>query len=382
MRILILVHYFLPRWLAGTELATYHIAKGLAKLGHDIHIITSLDKGLPNEEYMDGFLIHRIKLIEGPRFLRLIFYWISILFIVKSIDPCIIHVQGLPLAPAAFCSRLLFGKRYIIWCRSSNWYKESTDSLQEKVYNIVSSKILYKLSMNYAEYVLALTRSMSTEINKYNIGNKVLVIPNGIDIDVFDSVCVRSQKFNNNFIVLWVGRFRTEKGIEYLIRAMLFLVGRIKNIRLLLIGEGPMELKLKELTKKLNLDEFIVFIGKVPNEKIPEYMLYSDVFVLPSITEGFPLVLLEAMASGLPIIASRVDGIPEIIQDGKNGFLVEPANPNAIAQSILKIYTDCQLKNEISSYNKEFAKNFSWENIAMRIDELYSSIEMAKDDAA
>ena len=115
------------------------------------------------------------------------------------------------------------------------------------------------------------------------------------------------------------------------------------------------------------------FVGQIPNERVPQYMAASDVFVLPSLSEGFPNVILEAMASELPIVTTNVRGLPEIIKDGENGFLVEPRSPEQIAQKVLLLFEDNELRETTSRHNKEKAKKYGWETVVQRLEDVYQN---------
>ena len=114
--------------------------------------------------------------------------------------------------------------------------------------------------------------------------------------------------------------------MEYLIRATKFILETGTVVHTLIIGDGPDKDMLESLTHQLQMGNYVTFKGQIQNEQIPDYLAASDVFVLPSLSEGFPNVLLEAMASGLPIVATNVGGIPEFVKDGENGFITEPQN--------------------------------------------------------
>ena len=122
---------------------------------------------------------------------------------------------------------------------------------------------------------------------------------------------------------------------------------------------------------KLDIERYITFIGEVSNEQVPKYMATSDIFVLPSLSEGFPNVCLEAMASGLPVIATKVGGLVEIIRDGQNGFLVNPETPREIAEKISLLLEDDELRERISSNNMEMVKDYSWQVVVRRLEKVY-----------
>ena len=131
-------------------------------------------------------------------------------------------------------------------------------------------------------------------------------------------------------IIIFVGALRPVKGVRYLIEAMKVIIDENRTTKLFIIGDGVERESLERLVEKLGLGDHVNFIGKVPNERVPEYMIASDVFVLPSLSEGFPVTILEAMASGLPIVATNVGGLPEIIKENENGFLVKQKRERAV----------------------------------------------------
>ena len=122
------------------------------------------------------------------------------------------------------------------------------------------------------------------------------------------------------------------------------------------------------------MDEKVIFVGKIVNEKIPKLLVASDIFVLPSLSEGFPVVLLEAMASGLPIITTRTRGLSEIIQENVNGFLVNPKNATEIADKIKYILTNDKLTKRISIKNKHESGRYDWAIIVKKLELLYKLI--------
>ena len=124
----------------------------------------------------------------------------------------------------------------------------------------------------------------------------------------------------------------------------------------------------------MKIENYIIFIGKVPHEEVLKYMSLSDVFVLPSLSEGFPNVVLEAMASGLPIVATKVGGLPEIVKNGENGFLIKPRNSKELAKKILLILNDKELSGRMSKNNIKEAKKYSYENVVDNLEKVYFKV--------
>jgi glycosyltransferase involved in cell wall biosynthesis len=364
MRIVFLVSLFPPKWLAGTEIATYNIAKHLARRGHEVHIITRHDEGLPKEALEEGFCIHRIS-IPKIKFVRL--YVLKELLLIKRLNPDIVHAQSIWRGLACVLAKKLFRIPYVVWGRGSDVY------LPWRFKGPIS-----KLVLNNANALIALTEHMKRKMCEL-LGRErsdVFVIPNGIDLDHFDGhakgITQNSLKSRDEKVVLYVGRLEPVKGVKYLVKAMKILRdGGLRNVKLLIVGDGTERRLLEELVRKYDLEDCVVFAGKVPHNEIPAFMASADMFVLPSLSEGFPGVALEAMAMGLPVVATKVGGLPEIIKDGENGFLVEPRNPAEIAEKCALLLTDDELRARISRNNREKAKNYSWERVVEKLEEVY-----------
>jgi len=181
------------------------------------------------------------------------------------------------------------------------------------------------------------------------------------------------KKFKNKFtkpenkIVFFVGRLVERKGVKYLIQSLLEM--KTKNVHLIICGKGHLFDQLRDLTKSLNLDSKVTFMAP-SHQELGFIHDISDVFVLPSIidskgeTEGLGLVIPEAMESGIPVVASAIGGITDIIKHEYNGLLVEQKNPKSIAEAIDRILSDEQLRNAIVSNSKYVLEEFSPKRIA------------------
>jgi len=366
VKIAILVSGFPPQVLAGTEIATYNIATHLAKIGHEVHVITSLDKGLSKESLENGFYVHRVGVINR-RILESASFFINAFLVLRRIKPELIHVQSIFFSLHALLIKTLLGKPFVVYGRGDDVYLASR-----------FDRLLYRLILGSAGAVIAQTNHMKSAIQRL-CPRDIFVIPNGVDIDRFSYISREKARIGLNIkgnekILLFVGGLRPIKGVGYLIKAMSIVKQRYGNIRLLIIGDGEDRQTLEELAKKLNLARCISFLGQVANEAIPEYMIASDILVLPSLSEGFPVTILEAMATGLPIVTTRVRGLPEIVREGKNGFLVEPKNPEQITEKVLLLLENDDLMQKISGNNREKAKHYSWERVAQNLEEIYTKV--------
>lgn len=366
MKIAILVSGFPPKRLAGTEIATYNIARHLAKRGHEVHVITSRDKGLLKESIEEGFYIHRGRVIGKP-FLGFASYFINAFRVIRRVNPDLVHAQTIELALYALLIKKMLKKPYVAWARGSDVY------LPSKFY-----RRFYRFILMNANAVIAQT-SDEKRIMQKTCNRDIVVIPNGIDLDRFDNlpkerVRSRLQIGKDEKVILYMGTLRPVKGVKYLIEAMRAVSQKDLEARLIVVGDGKERQNLEKLTKALNLGDFVTFVGKVPNQEVPQYMAAADIFVLPSLSEGFPVTVLEAMASGLSIITTNIGGLPEIVHEGENGFLVQPKNPLEITQRVTLLLQDDELRERISGNNRARAKDYTWKEVVGKLEEVYQNL--------
>ena len=211
---------------------------------------------------------------------------------------------------------------------------------------------------------------------------KIQIIPMGVDPQFFHEHLPTNEKTQpqHDRIILNIGRLIELKGTRYLIEAMPAVIRAVPGTRLVIIGTGPEEERLALKVRDLSLDDHVQFLGTIRHDEITQFYQDADIFILPSITvsgttEGLGVVLLEAMASGCPVIATNVGGIPDIIADGENGFLVPERNPDQLAERIVRLLLDTDLK-EIFRKNgyAKIEKSFSWERIADQFDAVYHQV--------
>jgi glycosyltransferase involved in cell wall biosynthesis len=206
--------------------------------------------------------------------------------------------------------------------------------------------------------------------------SKVEVIYNGIDIRHFPSSLTKTaarEKIGvpaDCFLVGTVGRISGEKGHIYLIDALRSAKDIVPDLRLIIVGSGPLELHLKKAVSDQGLERNVLFAGF--RRDVPDILKAMDVFAFPSLREGFPVALLEAMASRLPVVATPVGGIAEIITDGINGLFVEPRNENGLAKAIITLYQNPVLREDLGLKAREtVAGKFNALTMVENLDSVY-----------
>jgi glycosyltransferase involved in cell wall biosynthesis len=361
MKIAILVFSFPPKWLAGTEIATKNLAEHLAQRGHEVCILTSHDEGLPEFDQDGGLAVHRIT-FPRVKIIGIIVFWIKILLIIRNHKPDLVHAQDLRMGFPAWLIKITFSVPYIIWGRGED---------------VNNPDLLLRLTtpelLRNASAILALTENMRMKMREKTT-RAVEVIPNGIEITKAGTIPPDHFSADTGKKIIFVGRLIPVKGIPYLLEAMTKVCKKIPDVRLIIVGEGEEKDRLKALSHQLGIEKSVRFVGTLPHDEIPSCLQRADVFVLPSRSEGFPNVIAEAMSAGLPVVASRTGGIPDIIVNQENGFLVEAGDTGTMADRIVLLLQDDSLRKTISQNNKLRIRDFTWDRIVDKLEGVYSTI--------
>lgn len=220
--------------------------------------------------------------------------------------------------------------------------------------------------------------------DKICAAEKIVKIYNGIDLNKlnFLSKIETRQELSKSlpetynlkpetYLIGAVANLYKTKGLEYLIKSAHILNTKhiIQNTKYIIIGEGKQRKKLESLIKKYNLENQVFLLGRIPDAH--QYLKAFDVFVLPSLKEGFPWIILEAMAAGLPIISTNVGALPEIIEDGKEGILIKPKNPEIMAEKTLKLIENPKLAQGLRNQAIEKLKEFSLSKMVQETERLF-----------
>lgn len=214
---------------------------------------------------------------------------------------------------------------------------------------------------------ICLTNSDAAEIVRFGANpKKIRVVPNAVDTSLF-----KPGEENGNKLV-WVGRFVPEKGIQYLVKAAKIVLSEHDDVKFVLVGEGPLRLYIMKLATKNGLKEKISFAGKMSQREVAQVMQSASVFVLPSLREGFPKTLLEAMACGKPVIASNIPGVNNVIGNTRGGILVPPKEPKALAETIVELLDDKSLRLKLGSRARQLVlERYNWTTVSDQIESVY-----------
>ncbi|MBC8178718.1 MAG: glycosyltransferase family 4 protein [Deltaproteobacteria bacterium] len=248
---------------------------------------------------------------------------------------------------------------------------------------LVSKCFLFteRVMARITDQMVALTQTEKNDYVALSVFSpeKVATIHSGVDVDRFMNVQVniaekkRMLGLNSKgLLVGTVGWLLPIKGPMHLLKAMPYVWENHPETSLIFVGKGDLEKGLKEEARRMGVSDKVIFLGW--RDDIPEIMETIDVFVLPSLNEGMGRVLVEAMAAGKPVVASRVGGILDLVKEGQNGFLAEPGDEKGLAIAIKKLLEDKKMRDEMGKRGREMAQGFSVEKMIEKIDVLYESL--------
>ena len=378
-----------PSHVSGEKLLGifyYRQSKKLVEMGHEIFIITIQRPNMPKFEIMDGISVYRFPSFtiskigyEIPHFLKLtqiiknvynehkldvlefatqdFLTSIPALYIKKWINvPVIVTVNGLPGISWFSGNRIVDGAGYIYT-------------------NLIGKRII-----KAADGARLLSSSLYDDLLKFGVdGGRMRTIHRGVDTTVFnpyyDECDVSKELEINDIFILFVGRLIKMKGVEYLIRAVKDLIPLYGNLKLVIVGDGDAREEYERMASSIK--ENVIFTGYRCDAY--RFMCAADIVVLPSLCEGCPNIVLEAMACGTSVIASRVGAVQDIIENDRTGIIVEQKDVEGLKKTLVRLIEDQELARKMGERGrKRVEKEFTWDAVCKKLEKFYG--EMVRRD--
>lgn len=350
----------------GVETFTINLAETLAKRGEDVYLFTGRGyMDFPNASFKIKkylYLPHRYIPDLGTRFKKFVSRCTFAVFSFK--DLCkekfdIIHIQKPYDLPAAILAKFITGARIILGSHGTDFYFGDR-FLAKKVDGVFSC------SYFNAREIMA------------RYGVKARVIYNGCDIDLFkprgaDVELKEKFALGDIPLIASTGRLVNWKRMDILIEALPLL--KVKRFKVMVCGAGEDKSRLLALSRTLGVDDRIIWAGRIPHQQLPRYLSLATLYVQPSVSESFGISLCEAMAMGLPVVATASGGVPELIDDKVSGLLVSPMDVKGLAQNIGILLADREIRLSLGKEGRRKVEQmFTWEKVAERVVEGYREV--------
>lgn len=376
----------------GTGAYVYYLSNELMKNGYKIYVVTGSDQTLDikvNEQLKVFFLkIPKAPVIKS--FMLAASSYRKLNSVRERVNVDITHAN-LPLTPN-FAVPPNFGKTLV--CTVHSTWKGEAQAIRGEPYSRLNANEKFMVSFNWflrifeekmlerANKIIAVSHFTKRELLEYYKipEEKIRVIHNGVDPDKFqpakDKRKIKEELgFNpNDLAIVSVGRLYARKGLFTLIESMPVVIKRFKNAKFIISGKGQSDemRKLIAHAEKIGVKDNIIFTGYYPDKKLPKLYQAADVFAFSTFYEHHPFAVLEALSTGLPVVTTNVGGIPETIESGKNGFLVEPFNPKQFADRILYLLEHPTEALEMGSLaRKTILERFDWRIVVKDVLKVY-----------
>jgi 1,4-alpha-glucan branching enzyme len=358
MHVLQFLWDFPPEYIGGLGTHGYNLSEYLYKK-MNLDVITPTQSSKINRDYITYLNIRREKLFfKGDtqsyiNNLNMSAFQQAEQIITKSKSMMILHSHDFFFASALVSLKKKYNLPII-----------TTIHLPQSIINVQMFRELERLAINSSDIIICVSNFVSEEIQKqYQINpHKIRIIHNGLPPKE------RNQKLDRNFFLLFVGRLVIEKGLLVLLESMRHILKHHPNLRLVIVGDGPLEYVLRKRIRQYGIHHRVKLLGFISRNELEDYYEKAFALICPSLYEPFGLTILEAMRSNLPVIASNVGGIKEIITHEKSGLLFEQGDTKDLAQKVLSIIEDdnkweCLADNGYQTFLNRFTLRTMGENV-------------------
>lgn len=398
LRVLILTHTYSDRELGGEPKIVYETSKALSNHGVDVYVVASrvnINQPVNNENlkvYQAPFC-RQVSIFNQSNMLMVFLFSLPLIFF-KRID--LIHLMAEPgpcpfvrfkIRPLVFSSDVPWdygNEKYgqeLKYDRkkkseeknlpiSRNFLEKIFDKLADCFYTFFELKDEYP---NDVDLYACTSMKLINILRSKRYSSDFSLIQWGVNPKIFNPNVKPFKSRKDYFTFMFIGTLSKRKGIEYLINSFSKLRERYDNIELVLIGDGALSTIV--YFKRIASGSRINFVGPIMPADIPKYLVYTDVFVLPSLGEPFGLVNLEAMACGKPVISTNAGGVPDYFKDKEIGFLVEPANINELEKAMEKFLLDPSLAKKLGEQAQKYVvNNLTWDHTAQKMINAYQTL--------
>ncbi|OGF28180.1 hypothetical protein A2303_01870 [Candidatus Falkowbacteria bacterium RIFOXYB2_FULL_47_14] len=350
-------------YMSGAEQMVREILERLGEKYATTLLTARFDKKLPFYEKRAGFEIFRLGI--GHKIADKFLYPVLAAMKARDLNADIIHAVMESYAGGAlvlvkyFCPR---AKRILTL--------QSGDLDDDRKQNNPLIRFTWKIIHRSPHIVTAISSFLAHRAERLGVKpENIFITPNGVDLS---EVPTEPDRVPGR--VLCMGRLSWEKGYDYLIPAWPEVVKAAPEARLVIYGDGPREKEIRGMVRESGVEEKIEIRRPVPHAEFMKEMAKAEVFILPTLAEGLGIVFIEAQACGVPPIGTRVGGVPDVIQDGENGLLIEPKNSDQIAEAILRLLKDRPLRDRLRAGGLLACRRFEWKEILGKIDDIYKDV--------
>jgi glycosyltransferase involved in cell wall biosynthesis len=374
-----MLNYEFPPIGGGGGHVTRYLGEHFRKAGHEVYLLTSRYRDLAAVDNISGIHVIRVPVMRKRSDVCAVHEMATYVLSAASKARHLLKKQkfdivqaffGIPSAPVAYFILKKFNIPYVVFLGGRDVPRRRVDP-QILGFWYVLLKPLIRAIWRNAAAVIACSNGLRDLASLTDPRVDIQVIADGVDLSHFQPV--DRQNRTPPIRLLMIARLIPRKNINLLFEA-LPKVQTEHSFKVQIIGDGPERRALEQKVEELKLASLVDFVGYVPYEKLIDYYNEADVFIHCSKAEGMPLVVLEAMACGLPIVGTKVQGIEDLIEHGQNGYLFEPGDADTLAKDLIHIINTKHLRMSMGKQSLQIVQRYDWSHIAQRYLDLYENI--------
>lgn len=365
LKVLMVTDAYYP-YPSGVSEYVHHLSDTIRRFGHKVDIVAT-SFGRSQDTTYEAIRVGRVLYVRLNESFATVPIGFDVpakmKYLIQDFEYDVIHLNG-PIFPNLSYFALKYSN-----ARTISTFHTSSEKVNGfgrdffiKIFGSVNAKIDVRIAVS----------KQAKRTNEMYIPGEYHVVPLGIDIERFTPHGNKCADMRENSI-LFVGRLDPRKGLIRLLRAFALVRREMPEACLFVVGSGAARKKYMKIVDEYDLSDAVIFAGPVPASRLPEYFRSAAVYTSPATGgESFGLVLLEAMASGVPVVASRIAGYDEVIEDGRNGLMVDTDDPAAYAGCLLKVLGNVQLRRRLAARGlNDVMTKYRWEIIGRRIERFY-----------
>lgn len=369
---------FPPPLMGGGGYHVYNLSKELVRKGLDVTVFTLnigntfLLRKTEVEIHFDKVKVFRVPASYIPKTTYPIAPQLIPLLLKEN--PDIIHTHGYQSFTSDVAATVSKIKKTPLVLTLHGFPRGFNRPIRKAYFNLIGKETLRK-----ATKIISVSRMVAHEFRAIGVSEKKMtIVPNGIDLEEYKQLPTEDlfrKRLNieeDEKIVLTIGRLEKIKGFQYLIRALPSIIEEVGSTKLVIAGpEFNYGVRLKKLAKEAKVKDHVIFYGPINGKEKLEAFSAANIVAVPSLYEGFGMLLLEAMAAGKPLVATNTGAAPELIQNGKNGILANLGDAEDLAGKVIKLLSDDRLMSFISLESRRTVEAFDWGKVSEHVHKLY-----------
>jgi phosphatidyl-myo-inositol alpha-mannosyltransferase len=343
----------------GVQVHVRQLAGCLIERGHEVVVLAPADHP-PHEEWV-RVVGRPIRMRYQGTFAPICFSpasWTKVGHVLRGFGPDVVHAHE-PTAPSTGMFATLRARVPVVATFHANVERSRLLTAALPLLRPVWRRLKTKLAVSEA----------ARDFYESRFGGGIRIVPNGVDVDLF-SRGTPSSELPAGRRMLWTHRLDPQKAFGVAVAAFATLAVEFPDLWLVVIGDGKDRGMVERLSPEIR--SRVLMLGTVPHERLPAYHAGADVFIAPALgQESFGLVLVEAMAAGVPVVASDIDGYREVVHNEVNGLLVPPSDPAALTKAVRRVLQEPDLAKRLAKAGRARAEEFRWDGVADRIEQAY-----------